>query len=71
MARYSKKKSKRTPPYRPSALLEMEKKPRPYAKHKQWTNAQTEAAMKAVLDSTAASINSAAREHGVPITTLK
>ncbi len=32
---------------------------------------QMEAAMNAVVDSTAESINSAATEHGVPITTLK
>ena len=44
---------------------------RPYAKRKQWTNTQMEVAIKAVLNSTRDSINSAAREHGVPTTTLK
>ena len=67
---YSKKKSKKNPPLRPSASTNAPIK-RPYAKRKQWTNAQMDAAIKAVLISTASSINSAARDHGVPITTLK
>ena len=70
MARYSKKKSKKSPPQRPSAPQKIDRK-RPYAKRKQWTDGQMEAAIKAVLDSSAESINAAARDYGVPATTLK
>ena len=70
MARYSKKKSNKTPPQPPSSSSKTAKK-RPFSRRKQWTNAQMEAAIKSVLTSTADSINSAAREHGVPTTTLK
>ena len=70
MARYSKKKSKKSPPQRPSAPQKIDRK-RPYAKRKQWTDGQMEAAIKAVLDSSAESINAAAWDYGVPATTLK
>ena len=42
---------------------------RPSAKRKQWTDSQMLAALKAVESGTG--INKAAREHGVPATTLK
>ena len=63
---YSKKKSKRNPPLRPVRATK-----RPYAKRKQWTRAQMYAAMKAVRNGSADSINAAAKIHGVPPTTLK
>ena len=71
MARgYSKKKPARKPPTKP-LVAAISKRKRPFAKRKQWTRAQMDAAMKAVLIGSADSINAAARDHGVPPTTLK
>ena len=70
MARNGKKKTTRTPPCLSQTASRMTKK-RPYTKRKQWTNTQMEAAMNAVRNATAESINSAAKEYEVPITTLK
>ena len=68
MARnYSKKKSKRSPPTK----LSVPARKRPYAPRKQWTRAQMDAAIKAVMNQSVDSINAAARDHGVPPTTLK
>jgi len=47
-----------------------DKRRRPYAKRKQWTNESMEAAMQAVRKGTI-SVNKAALLHGVPPTTLK
>ncbi len=40
-------------------------------KRKQWTDEQMEAAIRAVQSSSAVSINRAAKDHNVPVTTLK
>lgn len=64
-ARYSVKKRRSVPPPRKS------QPPRRFAKRKQWSEEQTVAAMKAVQDGTALPINRAARDHGIPPTTLK
>ena len=68
----SRKKSKRSPPQcRTPVSSIVSSKRRPFVKRKMWTNLQMENAIKAILDSTAISISAAARDHGVPSTTLK
>lgn len=68
---HSKKKGKKSPPHRRSPVSLVQSTKRPFSKRKQWTNVQMENAIKSVLDSTAISISSAARDHGIPVTTLK
>ena len=69
MPRYSKKKRKGSaPPKRP---ITKAKSPRPPAKRMQYTRAQMEAAVMAVESGSAFSINRAARDHGIPPSTLK
>ena len=69
---YTRKKGKRSPPQRrtPVSLIVYSKK-RSFAKRKKWTNVQMENEIQSVLNSTALSISAAARNHGVPVTTLK
>ena len=66
MGRYKNgRKRRRKGPLSPVKL------PNRPAKRKQWKEEQMAAAMEAVQEGTAASINQAAREHGVPASTLK
>ena len=69
MARYTTKKRRTVPPPRKS--LGAARPPREPAKRKQWTEEQMVAAMEAVANGTAPSINRAAKDHGIPPTTLK
>ena len=55
----------------PQAPLSPVNAPNRPAKRKQWSGEQMTAAMEAVTDRTAVSINQAAREYGVPASTLK
>ena len=55
----------------PQAPLSPVNAPNRPAKRKQWSGEQMTAPMEAVTDRTAVSINQAAREYGVPASTLK
>ena len=70
MARFTRKKKRTiTPPKGPSVVTKVSS--RTPAKRLQWTRAQMEAAIKAVMCGSGISINRAARDHGIPPTTLK
>ena len=74
MPRYSKKKKKggfkptNLPSSRPEESSSLSRRP---AKRMQWTRMQMEAAVRAVESGVSVSINRAARDHGVPPSTLK
>lgn len=70
MPRFTRKKKRSNPPPRRQQISSKAPSNRS-AKRLQWTRAQMDAALKSVLSGSAVSINRAAREHGIPPTTLK
>lgn len=70
MARYTRKKKRCIPPPKRQKVVAAASSNRP-AKRLQWSKAQMDAAIESVLSGTAISINRAAKDHGIPPTTLK
>ena len=70
MPRYTRKKKRNIVPPKKQSSLARASSNRP-AKRMQWTREQMEAAIAAIQSGSAVSINSAARNHGIPPTTLK
>ena len=70
MPRYSKKKKNGGFVQRKKGTMPSPR-PRPAKKRKQWTRIQMEAAIRAMESGSCVSINRAAKEHGIPPTTLK
>lgn len=70
MARYTRKKKRCIPPPKRQKVVTAASNNRP-AKRLQWSKAQMDAAIESVLSGTAVSINRAAKDCGVPPTTLK
>ena len=70
MARFTRKKKRSiAPPRRPQKVQKVASNRS--NKRLQWTRAQMDPALKSVMSGTAVSINRAARDHGIPPTTLK